>query len=85
MAQKYDIVSDPEANILYQKCRDVDKNLWTALARTNPSEVTRRTGVPHTNGAYLLPFLNRTLRVYPDRRQILRPEKFQRNRSSSSA
>ncbi len=45
MGNKYNIISDPEANILYQKCRDVDESLWEALARANPVEVERRTGV----------------------------------------
>ena len=71
MGNKYNIISDPEANILYQKCRDVDESLWQALARANPVEVERRTGVRYEQGKYLLPFLNRTLLVYPDQRQIL--------------
>ena len=75
MGNNYNIISDPEANILYQKCRDVDESLWEALARANPEEVERRTGVQYVPGKYLLPFLNRTLLVYPGQRQILGHEK----------
>ena len=75
MENKYNIISDPEANVLYQKCRDVDESLWQALARANPVEVERRTGVRYVAGKYILPFLNRQLAVYPDQRQILGPEK----------
>jgi hypothetical protein len=71
MGNKYNIISDPEANILYQKCRDVDESLWEALNRANPAEVALRTGVPYVQGKYLLPFLNRQLWVDPIQRQIL--------------
>jgi hypothetical protein len=75
MKDDYNIISDPEANILYQKCRDVDESLWESLARANPVEVERRTGVEYVPGKYILPFLNRTLLVYPGQRQILGHEK----------
>ena len=75
METNYNIISDPEANILYQKCRDVDESLWEALARANPEEVERRTGVQYVQGKYILPFLNRTLLVYPGQRRILGHEK----------
>jgi hypothetical protein len=73
MEKRYDIVADPEANILYQKCRDVDDVLWEALSQANPAEVMRRTGVNYREGAYILPFLNRDLTVYPAQRLVLLP------------
>ena len=44
MEKKYSIISDPEANVLYQKCRDVDQGLWESLERADPVEVEGRTG-----------------------------------------
>jgi hypothetical protein len=70
MGKKYDIVADPEANILYQKCRDVDDALWEALSKANPGEVERRTGAHYQAGAYTLPFLNRKLTVHPAQRLV---------------
>ncbi len=84
MGNKYNIISDPEANILYQKCRDVDESLWEALDRANPVEVERRTGVQYPQGKYILPFLNRQLSVYPDQRQILGHEESRRSRNFNS-
>lgn len=69
--KKYNIVADPEANILYQKCRDVDEVLWEALSQANPAEVRRRTGATYQDGAYVLPFLNRDLLVYSTQRRAL--------------
>ena len=65
MEKRYDIVADPEANILYQKCRDVDRALWQALWQADPVEVADRTGASYQAGVYELPFLNRTLAVKP--------------------
>ncbi len=70
MEKKYDIVADPEANILYQKCRDVDDALWEALSQANPAEVARRTGARYQKGVYTLPFLNRELTVRPAQRLV---------------
>jgi hypothetical protein len=71
MKKKYNIISDPEANVLYQRCRDVDQGLWEALDRANPVEVERRTGSHYSQGCYILPFLNRELSVYPAQRLVL--------------
>jgi hypothetical protein len=73
MGKHYDIISDPEANILYQKCRDVDDALWEALARANPGKVASRTGARYAAGSYTLPFLNRELTIYPAQRLVLVP------------
>jgi hypothetical protein len=67
----YNIGVDPEANILYQHCRDVDPVLWEALSKADPAEVGSRTGARYQEGAYILPFLNRELTVYPARRLVL--------------
>ena len=71
MEKKYSIISDPEANILYQKCRDVDQGLWESLERADPIEVEDRTGVQSVGEYYSLPFLNRKLAVYPAQRLVL--------------
>jgi hypothetical protein len=68
--EKYNILADPEANILYQKCRDVDDALWEALSKADPAEVECRTGAPYQAGAYTLPFLNRKLTVHPAQRLV---------------
>ncbi len=71
MGKKYSIISDPEANILYQKCRDVDQGLWESLVRADPVEVEGRTGARYVGEYYSLPFLNRKLAVYPAQRLVL--------------
>ena len=68
--EKYNILADPEANILYQKCRDVDDALWEALSQADPAAVERRTGAHYQAGAYTLPFLNRKLTVHPVQRLV---------------
>ena len=68
--EKYNILADPEANILYQKCRDVDDALWEALSQADPAAVERRTGALYQAGAYTLPFLNRKLTVHPAQRLV---------------
>lgn len=70
MTRDYDIISDPEANVLYQKCRDVDEALWQALVRADPGDVARRTGARYQDGVYRLPFLNRELEILPDGRHL---------------
>jgi hypothetical protein len=71
MEKNYSINADPEANILYQKCRDVDQNLWVSLERADAVEVEGRTGARYMGDYYSLPFLNRELSIYPFRRLVL--------------
>lgn len=71
MPQDYDITLDPEANILYQKCQDVDPVLWQRLAAADPQEVCRRTTARWQAGAYRLPFFNRELVIVPQVNTIL--------------
>ncbi len=70
MAHDYDITLDPEANVLYQNCRDVDPALWQALAEAEPAAIRRRTGADHQDGAYLLPWFHRQLFIQPADRTI---------------
>jgi hypothetical protein len=65
MKKRYDIGADPEANILYQKCGDVDGVLWQGLLQADPLEVGDRTGASYQEGVYELQFLNRKLAVQP--------------------
>ncbi|AEB09054.1 DUF3786 domain-containing protein [Desulfobacca acetoxidans] len=70
MDNDYDIVNDPEANILYQRCEDVDGALWEALAAADPAEVTDRTMTRHQGDTYCLPFLNQELLIQPAKRRL---------------
>ncbi len=71
MSREYDITLDPEANVLYQKCRDVDPVLWQRLATADLHEVCRRTDARWQEHAYLLPFFNRELVIQPQTQTIL--------------
>ncbi|MBW2133924.1 MAG: DUF3786 domain-containing protein [Deltaproteobacteria bacterium] len=62
---KGDIATDPEANVLYEKCSDVDAYFWQDLLARPYEEVTGRTGASFINGTYQLPFLNRRLVIAP--------------------
>ncbi len=66
----YDITHDPEANVLYEKCADVDVFLWEALAASDPAEIHRRTGATFNDGTYQLPFLAQSLTVTPTKRRV---------------
>ena len=68
--EPYNILNDPEANVLYEKCSDVDSALWQALAAANPADILRRTGVAFRDGAYHLTFLNRLLIIDAPRRLL---------------
>jgi hypothetical protein len=68
--EKYNILADPEANILYQKCLDVDEALWEALSQADPGAVEQRTGASYQTGVYALRFLNRKLMVHPAQRLV---------------
>ena len=70
MSQDYDITIDPEANILYQKCQDVDPALWQRLAAADPQEVCRRTTARWQADAYRLSFCHRELVVLPQVKTI---------------
>jgi hypothetical protein len=70
MGNKYNIIADPEANILYQKCQDVDGSLWKAVLEADPLEVKARTGVNYQAGVYDLPFLNCRLAVCPAEHRV---------------
>jgi hypothetical protein len=53
----------------YEKCAEVNEELWKELQDLNPVEVTGRTGVRFEDGIYHLPFLDRRLLVDPARRR----------------
>jgi hypothetical protein len=54
----------------YEKCSDVDEEIWKEFIEREPQEITGRTGVVYEGGRYRLPFLDRTLLLDPVRRQI---------------
>lgn len=66
MASDYHISLDPEANILYQRCRDVDPALWAELQAAPPAEICRRTTARYQQGEYVLPFFQRRLLIRPE-------------------
>jgi len=54
----------------YEKCSDVSSEHWQELKQADPAEVQRRTGIALENALWRLPFLNRELRVDPNRNRI---------------
>jgi len=53
----------------YEKCSDVSEEIWQDLKGREPQEVCGRTGAVYQEGSYQLPFLDRTLKLTPGRRQ----------------
>lgn len=54
----------------YEKCADVSPEIWHDLAERDPEEIVARTGVTYERGRYILPFLDRELRVDAAGRQV---------------
>jgi hypothetical protein len=54
----------------YEKCIDVSEEIWNDLEERGPREIAGRTGVLYQGQVYHLPFLDRTLRIFPVRRQV---------------
>jgi hypothetical protein len=54
----------------YEKCSDVNQEIWNDLADRDPQEIVARCGARYEGGAYQLAFLDRTLVVEPGRRQV---------------
>jgi hypothetical protein len=54
----------------YEKCIEVSEEIWREFADCQPREITGRTGVLYQDGEYHLPFLDRTLLLFPGRRQV---------------
>ena len=54
----------------YEKCIDVSEEIWKEFEDRKPGEITGRTGVLYREGGYQLPFLDRTLLLFPARRQV---------------
>lgn len=61
---------DPESNRLYARAEDLHPLHWEALARRDASEAAEAAGAARDAGAFLLPFLGRTLRVDPIGRAV---------------
>ena len=49
----------------YEKCIEVSEEIWKEFGDLQPQEITARTGVVFQEGGYHLPFLDRTLRLFP--------------------
>ena len=54
----------------YEKCIEVSQEIWKEFEDRKPGEITGRTGVLYREGGYHLPFLDRTLLLFPARRQV---------------
>ena len=54
----------------YEKCRDVSEEIWQDFEARDPQEIFHRTGAVYQGGGYRLPFLDRSLRLDPARRQV---------------
>jgi hypothetical protein len=56
--------------MLYNRCSEVDANFWLDLAKADPEDVFRRTGVRPTQKPFSVPYFNRELVVDLERRCI---------------
>ena len=54
----------------YEKCSDVSEEIWKDFEAGEPREIAGRTGALYQGEAYHLPFLDRTLLLFPVRRQV---------------
>jgi hypothetical protein len=54
----------------YEKCSDVSEAIWQDFEGRDPQEISHRTGAGYQGGVYRLPFLDRSLRLDPVRRQV---------------
>ena len=56
--------------MLYNRCSEVDENLWLDLARADPEDILRRTGVRRHQQVFQVPYFNRELVADLDQRRI---------------
>jgi hypothetical protein len=54
----------------YEKCSDVSEEIWKDFEGRDPREITGRTGALYREGVFQLAFLDRTLLLAPERRQV---------------
>ncbi|MDP1761232.1 MAG: hypothetical protein Q8L43_03330, partial [Deltaproteobacteria bacterium] len=54
----------------YEQCIEVSEEIWKEFEDRKPGEITGRTGVLYREEGYQLPFLGRTLLLFPARRQV---------------
>lgn len=56
--------------MLYNRCSEVDEHLWLDLARADPEDILRRTGVQCHRQVFQVPYFNRELVVDLVQRRI---------------
>lgn len=56
--------------MLYNRCSEVDENLWRELAQADPEAIRRRTGVWRNQNALHVPYFNRELVVDQEQQRI---------------
>jgi hypothetical protein len=66
------LARDFESKGLYVDPANVDPELWEKLIHADPGLIGLNAQIRHdaSNGAYIVPFLNETLRCYPEREHI---------------
>jgi len=57
----------------YERCEEVSQAFWEELQQADPQELCRRTGARCVSDGFLLPFLNRELRIFPRERRLVDP------------
>jgi len=60
--------------MLYNRCAEVDEKFWRDLARADPEDIARRTGVRRQQDVFRVPYFNRELVVDPDRQHLFLTE-----------
>jgi hypothetical protein len=60
--------------MLYNRCAEVDENLSRDLARANPEDIVRRTGIRRHQNIFRFPYLNQEALVDLDQRRVFRTE-----------
>jgi hypothetical protein len=60
--------------MLYNRCAEVDEKFWRDLARADPEDIARRTGVRRHQDVFRVPFFNRELVVDLDRQHLFLAE-----------
>jgi hypothetical protein len=56
--------------MLYNHCSEVDENFWRDLARTDPEDILRRTGIRCNQRVIHVPYFNRELVVDTEQQRI---------------
>ena len=56
--------------MLYSRCSEVDEQFWRDLARAEPEDICRRTGVRRQQNVFRVPFFNQEAVVDLDQQRV---------------